>query len=182
MQNNNVDDDAKSTASTAAMSTYHEEEKKGEVITATHPYVPGGIDISDLDRKWKEFQAAFDNLGKAFAEKMALALTGGKHGVDYYTHKPQAVTPKEAAKFLVGKKKIMIVTGAGLSAASGIPTFRGDNGFWSRSYGGVTDPTEILTSKFFYHNPQLVWQWHYDFIELADKCKPNKGHYALLKF
>jgi NAD-dependent deacetylase len=54
---------------------------------------------------------------------------------------------------MVGKKNIMIITGAGLSAASGIATFRGDNGFWSRSYGGVTDPTEILTNKFFHHNP-----------------------------
>lgn len=83
---------------------------------------------------------------------------------------------------MVGKKNIMIITGAGLSAASGIPTFRGDNGFWSRSYGGVTDPTEILTYKFFHHNPALVWQWHYDFIELIEKCKPNKGHLELLKF
>jgi len=41
---------------------------------------------------------------------------------------------------MVGKKNIMILTGAGLSAASGIPTFRGENGFWKRSYGGVTDP------------------------------------------
>jgi NAD-dependent SIR2 family protein deacetylase len=31
-------------------------------------------------------------------------------------------------------------------------------------------------------NPQLVWQWHFDFIELAEKCKPNAGHRALLKF
>jgi NAD-dependent SIR2 family protein deacetylase len=54
---------------------------------------------------------------------------------------------------LVGKKNIMIITGAGLSAASGIPTFRGDNGFWSRSYGGITDPTEILTYRFFHERP-----------------------------
>ena len=80
----------------------------------------------------------------------------------------------------MGKKNIMIVTGAGLSAASGIPTFRGDNGFWSRSYGGVTDPKEILTYKFFKERPQLIWQWHFDFMELAEKCKPNQGHKAIL--
>jgi NAD-dependent SIR2 family protein deacetylase len=48
--------------------------------------------------------------------------------------------PKEAAKYLAGKKNILILTGAGISAASGIPTFRGDNGFWKKSYGDETDP------------------------------------------
>ena len=92
------------------------------------------------------------------------------------------MAPKDAAKHLIGKKCIAIVTGAGISAASGIPTFRGDNGFWSRSYGGVTDPMVIMTQKFFYKNPELVWEWHFDFIELLEKCKPNKSHYELLKF
>ena len=69
-----------------------------------------------------------------------------------------------------------------MSAASGIPTFRGDNGFWTRKYGEETDPTEILTDRFFSRNPELVWEWHYDFIELANSCMPNVGHLALLKF
>ncbi len=76
------------------------------------------------------------------AEKLAEAFGAPiEKGKEYYEKRPQRVGPKEAAKFLVGKKNVMIITGAGLSAASGIPTFRGDNGFWSRSYGGVTDPT-----------------------------------------
>ena len=47
------------------------------------------------------------------------------------------MTGSQAADLLIGKKKIMILTGAGLSAASGIPTFRGENGFWKREYAGV---------------------------------------------
>ena len=47
----------------------------------------------------------------------------------------------------------MILTGAGLSAASGIPTFRGDNGFWKKDYNGITNPEEVLTMEFFNKDP-----------------------------
>jgi len=47
----------------------------------------------------------------------------------------------------------MILTGAGLSAASGIPTFRGANGFWSKQYRNESDPMVILTMKYFLENP-----------------------------
>jgi len=72
----------------------------------------------------------------------------------------------EAAHMLKESKKIMILTGAGLSAASGIPTFRGENGFWKRTYAGVGNPEKILTRSFFNENPAAVWEWHYDFFEL----------------
>ena len=76
----------------------------------------------------------------------------------------------------------MILTGAGVSAASGIPTFRGANGFWTKSYGTEENPEVILRTRYFEQNPAAVWEWHYDFLELAAKCKPNEGHKAIVKF
>jgi NAD-dependent deacetylase len=76
----------------------------------------------------------------------------------------------------------MVLTGAGLSAASGIPTFRGDNGFWKKSYNGVSNPEQILTMSYFNLFPAVTWEWHWDFIDLMKKCKPNKGHQVIRDF
>ncbi len=77
-------------------------------------------------------------MNKGFVEKLALSM--GVRDETKYTHKPIVMSAKDAAKYMLGKKHIMILTGAGLSAASGIPTFRGDNGFWTKKYGDTTDP------------------------------------------
>ncbi len=59
--------------------------------------------------------------------------------------------------FLKNCKKIAFLTGAGLSAASGIPTFRGSGGFWTKKYEGVEDATEICTMEFFKKHPEANW-------------------------
>jgi methyl coenzyme M reductase gamma subunit len=64
-------------------------EINGEAIE----YKPGPIDMSDLDRKFKEFEDAFKNLGKLFAEKLA-AVMGVKKAKEYYKHEPKAITPE----------------------------------------------------------------------------------------
>jgi hypothetical protein len=86
--------------------------------------------MSDLDKKFKEFEDLFRQMNVAIGEKLLHAFGGGKGDPSSYTHQPKLCNPQEAAKYMVGKKNIVVVTGAGLSAASGIPTFRGDNGFW----------------------------------------------------
>jgi NAD-dependent deacetylase len=102
--------------------------------------------------------------------------------VSKFTHHPVKVNAKEAAGFLKNCKNIVVLTGAGLSLASGIPTFRGPNGFWNTSYGEYDDPKKILTMETFNKCPEIVWQWQWDFVELKHKCKPNKGHHAILQF
>ena len=66
------------------------------------------------------------------------------------SEEPEPVTcsSREAAKYLVGKKKVAVLTGAGISAASGVPTFRGPGGLWvepTKTYAGVSDPQQVLT-------------------------------------
>ena len=69
---------------------------------------------------------------------------------------------------------IVVLTGAGISAESGVPTFRGQEGLWQNFR-----PEELATPDAFWNDPKLVWEW-YDWRRNAVKdAKPNPGHYAL---
>jgi len=71
-------------------------------------------------------------------------------------------------------KKIVFVTGAGISQESGIPTFRGKDGFW-RKY----DPMKLATIEAFYDDPNLVWEWYEDRRRNILAALPNPGHKAI---
>jgi NAD-dependent deacetylase len=71
-------------------------------------------------------------------------------------------------------KKIVFVTGAGISQESGIPTFRGKGGYW-RKY----DPMQLATIDAFYQNPKLVWEWYEDRRKNIFAAHPNNGHVAI---
>ena len=105
---------------------------------------------------------------------------------EVFKHNPMVCGAKEAAKYLKGKKKVAILTGAGISAASGIPTFRGQDGFWkdAKQYAGEKDPMSVLTLEFFGKHPEANWEWHYDFLKLMkDKdVTVNNGHIAVNDF
>lgn len=70
--------------------------------------------------------------------------------------------------------KISVVTGAGISQESGIPTFRGKVGLWKKY-----DSMKLATIEAFYEDPKLVWEWYQDRRENVFKSKPNSGHYAI---
>ncbi|KIM45828.1 hypothetical protein M413DRAFT_64769 [Hebeloma cylindrosporum] len=80
-------------------------------------------------------------------------------------------------ELLRSSKNIIAVAGAGLSAASGIPTFRGAGGMW-RKY----DAMSLATPEGFYENPSLVWQFYHYRRETAIRANPNKAHRALSAF
>ena len=72
-------------------------------------------------------------------------------------------------------RQVAVLTGAGISAESDIPTFReAQTGLWSKY-----DPQELATPEAFQKNPKLVWEWYAWRRELVAKAKPNAGHVAL---
>ncbi|WP_448588316.1 SIR2 family NAD-dependent protein deacylase [Thermocrinis sp.] len=70
--------------------------------------------------------------------------------------------------------KLVVLTGAGISAESGIPTFRGQGGLW-RNF----KPEELATPEAFAKNPKLVWEWYDWRRQLISKAEPNKAHLLL---
>ena len=70
----------------------------------------------------------------------------------------------------------MALLGAGLSAASGVPTFRGAGGYWREH-----DATELATPEAFEKDPSFVWQFYNYRRHGALNAKPNRGHIALAK-
>ncbi len=92
-------------------------------------------------------------------------------------------TDEEQLEILLTKKLeqdglITIMTGAGVSAQSGIPTFRGPEGYWtigSRNY----QPHEIATHTMFRQNPVEVWKWYLFRRTVCREAHPNAGHAAI---
>jgi NAD-dependent deacetylase len=71
---------------------------------------------------------------------------------------------------------LVVLTGAGISAESGIPTFRGAGGLW-RKYS----PEQLATPEAFARNPRLVWEWYDWRRQVIHKAQPNAGHRALVE-
>ncbi len=83
--------------------------------------------------------------------------------------------PPDLIEALNRAKSVVVLTGAGVSAESGIPTFRDAmKGLWAKF-----DPMELATPEAFERNPENVSRWYDDRRADCASCKPNPGHYAL---
>jgi NAD-dependent deacetylase len=80
-----------------------------------------------------------------------------------------------ARELLRGVRRLAVLTGAGMSAESGVPTFRdAQTGLWSRF-----DPMQLASPEGFAADPPLVWRWYAWRRELVARAQPNAGHRVL---
>ena len=87
------------------------------------------------------------------------------------------VDTEELVTRLRTARNIVVVTGAGVSAASGVPTFRGDDGLW-RHYRAE----DLATPEAFAHDPRTVWEWYDWRRTMLAGCVPNAAHAVLAKW
>jgi NAD-dependent deacetylase len=71
---------------------------------------------------------------------------------------------------------VFVLTGSGISAESGLPTFRGVNGLWR-----THRVEELASPQGFAHDPRLVWTWYNERKAAHQDAEPNAGHYALAR-
>jgi NAD-dependent deacetylase len=77
---------------------------------------------------------------------------------------------------LLAGRPLTVLTGAGISAESGLPTFRGPSGLWEGHR-----PEELATPEAFEKDPEKVWRFYQWRIELLRAARPNEGHIALAR-
>lgn len=82
--------------------------------------------------------------------------------------------PENLIKRLHGAQIVVIFTGAGVSAESGVATFRDPDGLWAKF-----NPAELASVDGFMSNPKLVWEWYQYRVGIVNSVKPNAGHFAI---
>ena len=81
-----------------------------------------------------------------------------------------------AATLVRDAARVVVLTGAGVSAESGVPTFRGTGGLW-RNFR----PEQLATPEAFARDPRLVWEWYAWRLAEVARCRPNAAHRALAR-
>ncbi len=91
--------------------------------------------------------------------------------------KNDLVIPEALIDALRSSRHVCVLTGSGISAESGVPTFRdAQTGLWEKY-----DPHELATPEAFLRDPELIWKWYRWRRDLVAKVEPNAGHRALVE-
>lgn len=102
-------------------------------------------------------------------------MSGGADAGPALPPPPGAVVVARAA--LARALRVLVFTGAGVSAESGVPTFRGAGGLWK-----TFKPEDLATPIGFGRDPRLVWEWYAWRRETVARCRPNPAHLALARW
>lgn len=89
---------------------------------------------------------------------------------------PGIDVPEELKTIFSKSTHVVVLTGAGVSAESGMPTFRGEDGWW-RNYRAE----ELATPQAFARDPKLVWEWYDMRRKIIHGCSPNPAHETIAK-
>jgi len=84
---------------------------------------------------------------------------------------------EKARGLLASADAVCVLSGAGVSAESGVPTFRGEDGLWQSH-----SPGDLATPQAFRRDSRLVWEWYEWRRGKIRGCRPNPGHEALARF
>lgn len=90
---------------------------------------------------------------------------------------PDADLLERAGRAVRTARRAVVLTGAGVSAASGVPTFRGEDGLWKEHR-----PEELATPAAFEDDPRLVWEWYGWRRRAVRDCAPNAAHLELARW
>ena len=82
----------------------------------------------------------------------------------------------EFIKIIKEAGSLVFFTGAGISAESGIPTFRGKDGIWNK-----LRPEELANFNAFMQNPDMVWEWYNHRKKIIHDAQPNEGHLTIAR-
>jgi len=83
---------------------------------------------------------------------------------------------EQAIQWVRAAERVAVLTGAGISAESGVPTFRGPGGYWRKQR-----VEQLATPEAFARDPKLVWEWYDSRRERLSTLAPNAGHLALVE-
>ena len=81
------------------------------------------------------------------------------------------------ASWIRAAERIVVLTGAGISAESGVPVFRGAGGLWRQFR-----PEQLATPEAFRRQPELVWEWYLWRRARIAEAQPNAGHYTIARW
>ena len=114
-------------------------------------------------------------MGSTRVSRVGEAVSASRTLDDRFDETPKPA-PETGALPGIDCTRVLVITGAGVSAESGIPTFRGRDGYWRN-----LDPAKLATPEAFENDPRLVWEWYRERRERIRAAQPNSAHETIAR-